>query len=120
MIPQSDRREFKQKYQQLAGQEFLAAFNQLKGGGAITEIEGAKAEQAISALKDTGISPEEFKKNAWILRDVVQRGIDSQRALVGQAPKYAESPDRELAKQWLRDHPNDPKASAVRRKLVGF
>ena len=120
MIPQSDRREFKQKYQQLAGQEFLAAFAQLRGGGSITEVEGAKAEQAISALKDTGISPAEFKKNAWILQDVVKRGIDSQRALVGQEPKYAESPEKEAAKQWLRDHPNDPKAPAVRKKLVGF
>ena len=120
MIPQSDRREFKQKYQQLAGQEFLAAFAQLRGGGSITEVEGAKAEQAISALKDTGISPAEFKKNAWILQDVVKRGIDSQRALVGQPPKYAESPDREEAKQWLRDHPNDPKAPGVRKKLAGF
>jgi hypothetical protein len=120
MIPQSDRREFKQKYQQLAGQEFLAAFAQLRGGGSITEVEGAKAEQAISALKDTGISPAEFKKNAWILQDVVKRGIDSQRALVGQEPKYAESPEKEAAKQWLRDHPNDPKAAAVRKKLVGF
>ena len=120
MIPQSDRREFKQKYQQLAGQEFLAAFAQLRGGGSITEVEGTKAEQAISALKDTGISPAEFKKNAWILQDIVKRGIDSQRALVGQEPKYAESPDKEAAKQWLRDHPNDPKAAAVRKKLVGF
>lgn len=120
LIPQSDRREFKQKYQQLAGQEFLAAFAQLKGGGSITEVEGLKAEQAISALKDTGISPAEFKKNAWILQDVVKRGIDSQRALVGQPPKYAESPDREAAKEWLRNNPNHPKAAGVRNKLVGF
>jgi hypothetical protein len=120
LIPQSDRREFKQKYQQLAGQEFLAAFAQLKGGGSITEVEGLKAEQAISALKDTGISPAEFKKNAWILQDVVKRGIDSQRTLVGQPPKYAESPDREEAKEWLRNNPNHPKAAGVRMKLVGF
>jgi hypothetical protein len=120
LIPQSDRREFKQKYQQLAGQEFLAAFAQLKGGGSITEVEGLKAEQAISALKDTGISPAEFKKNAWILQDVVKRGIDSQRILVGQPPKYAEAPDREAAKEWLRNNPNHPKAAGVRNKLVGF
>jgi len=120
MIPQGDRRAFKQKYDQLAGQQFLAAFNQLKGGGSITEVEGAKAEQAIAALKDTGISSEEFKKNAYILRDVVQTGIDNQRRQLGQTSKYAESADREAAKEWLRNNPNDPKASAVRKKLVGY
>jgi hypothetical protein len=120
MIPQGERRAFKQKYDQLAGQQFLAAFNQLKGGGSITEIEGAKAEQAIAALKDTGISLEEFRKNAWILRDVVQTGIDNQRRQLGQAPKYAESAEREEAKEWLRNNPNSPKASAVRQKLVGY
>jgi hypothetical protein len=120
MIPSGDRRNFAQKYKQLGGQEFLAAFNQLKGGGTITEIEGIKAEQAISALKDTGISPEEFKKNSWILRDVVQTGIDNQRRQLGQPPKYAGTPQQEEAKSWLRNNPNHPKAAAVRKKLVGY
>ena len=119
-IPSSDSRAFRQKYDQLGGQEFLAAYNQLRGGGGISEIEGLKAEQAISALKDTGISSAEFKKNMWILRDAVQSGIDNQRRLIGQAPKYQESPEREAAKTWLREHPNSPKAEAVRKKLVGY
>lgn len=119
-IPSGDRRNFAQKFKQLGGQEFLAAFNQLKGGGAITEIEGIKAEQAISALKDPGISPAEFKKNMWILRDTIQTGIDNQRQLVGQAPKYAGTPEQQEAKAWLRENPNHPKAAAVRKKLVGY
>ena len=120
MIPSGDSRAFKQKYDQLRGQEFLAAYEQLKGGGGISETEGIKAEQAISALKDTGISPEEFKKNAWILRDTVESAIDSRRLQLGQAPKYREAPDREEAKEWLRNNPNHPKAAGIRKKLVGF
>lgn len=120
MIPGGDQRAFAQKFKQLGGQEFLAAYNELRGGGGISETEGAKAEQAISALKDTGISPEEFKKNMWILQDAVKSGFDRQRELVGQTPKYRESPDREAAKEWLRNNPNSPKAAAIRKKLSGY
>jgi hypothetical protein len=120
MIPRSDQREFAGKFKQLGGQEFLAAYNELRGGGGISEIEGAKAEQAISALKDTGISPAAFKQNMWILQDAVKTGFDRQRELVGQPPKYRESPDREAAKEWLRNNPNHPKAAAARKMLAGF
>jgi hypothetical protein len=56
----------------------------------------------------------------WILRDSVQTGIDTQRKLIGQSPKYQESADREAAKVWLRANPNSAKAEAVRKKLVGY
>lgn len=36
---------------QIGGKAFLEAFNSLKGGGQITEIEGAKATQAIARLQ---------------------------------------------------------------------
>ena len=38
------------EYKHLMGANFLQAFQQLKGGGQITEIEGAKAEQALARL----------------------------------------------------------------------
>jgi hypothetical protein len=120
MIPSSERRDFAAKFQQLGGQEFLAAYNELRGGGGISETEGLKAEQAISALKDTGISAKAFRQNMWILQDAVKSGFDRQRELVGQPPKFRESPEREAAKEWLRNNPNSEKAAAVRRKLVGF
>jgi hypothetical protein len=120
MIPGGDQRAFAQKFKQLGGQEFLAAYDQLRGGGGISVVEGEKAEQAISALKDTGISPAEFKKNMWIFRDAVQTGLDKQRELIGLPMKYRESPQREEAKAWLRANPNSPKAEAVRKMLAGF
>lgn len=86
--PSTDARNFKSKYDQLMGQQFLAAFQSLKGGGSITEVEGAKAEQAIAALRDPGISEVEFKRNAKILEDTVKAGVNRAREQVGMKPKY--------------------------------
>lgn len=48
------------KIEQLQGQVFLQAFESLKGGGAITQIEGVKAEQAMARL-NRAQSQEAFK-----------------------------------------------------------
>lgn len=42
--------DFNARMAQLKGQTFLQAYNTLKGGGQITEVEGAKAESAIARL----------------------------------------------------------------------
>ena len=49
-IPGSDRANFLTLSAQLKGQAFMKAYQDLKGGGTITEIEGAKAEAAQSRL----------------------------------------------------------------------
>jgi hypothetical protein len=49
----SPSRDFIAKYKQLAGKIFLVAFEGLKGGGQITELEGQKAEQAASSISRT-------------------------------------------------------------------
>ena len=85
-IPGTEARDWKSKYSQLSGQQFLAAFQSLRGGGSISDKEGDKAEQAIAALKDPGISEKEFLRNANILKDVVKRGVDIQREQVGLKP----------------------------------
>lgn len=59
---------------QINGQAFLQAFNALKGGGAITEIEGQKATEAIARL-NTAQSYEDYKAALDELRGVVTRGI---------------------------------------------
>ena len=43
-------KEFITKYNQLAGKIFLSAFEGLKGGGQITELEGQKAQEAASNI----------------------------------------------------------------------
>lgn len=63
---------------QLKGQVFLEAFESLKGGGAITEAEGAKAEQARARL-DRGQSAEDFNAALSDLKSVINRGIEMAR-----------------------------------------
>jgi hypothetical protein len=62
------------KVQQLQGKVFLEAFESLKGGGQITEIEGLKAEQAVARL-NRAQSEAEFKAALAELREVVENGI---------------------------------------------
>ncbi len=49
-IPGTNARGLIARADQIAGQAFLAAFNQLKGGGAITEREGQAATAAMARL----------------------------------------------------------------------
>jgi hypothetical protein len=59
--------------QQLQGKTFLQAFESLKGGGHITEIEGKKAEQAIARLQRTQ-STKAFIAALLELREIIVAG----------------------------------------------
>ena len=50
MLPGTEAADFRALLDQIKGGTFLQAFQSLKGGGAITEVEGRKAEQAIARL----------------------------------------------------------------------
>jgi hypothetical protein len=58
------------RIEQLQGRAFLQAFESLKGGGAITEIEGQKATQAIARL-GANQSPKDFREALAELRGIV-------------------------------------------------
>lgn len=62
---------------QVQGAAFLEAFESLKGGGAITQVEGNKATQAITRM-NTAQSEPEFMKAAEEFRGIVRRA--AQRA----------------------------------------
>jgi hypothetical protein len=70
---------------QIKGKAFLEAFNNLKGGGAITEIEGQKATDAIAALS-TAQSPEAMRQSLNELKAIVQKGIQNIYLRAGQQP----------------------------------
>lgn len=70
-----DATDFKAKLDQLQGQLFLQAYQTLKGGGQITEVEGAKAEAAMAALTRAQ-SEGQFKSALKDLRDVVVASKD--------------------------------------------
>lgn len=64
------------KIQQLQGQAFLQAFESLKGGGQITQIEGVKAENAIARL-NRAQSTEAYVAALNDLRGILERGLQN-------------------------------------------
>jgi hypothetical protein len=74
---------------QLKGQAFLTAFEQLKGGGQITEIEGRKATDAIIRLQQYQ-SEEDFAQALKDLRDIVQTGLNRARGINAEYNQPAE------------------------------
>lgn len=81
-------KEFVNRLNQVKGQAFLKAFESLKGGGAITEQEGAKAAAAMERM-NRATTEKEFDSAVADLRAVITKGIEVQRqkAAGGAAPK---------------------------------
>lgn len=73
-IPGTNQRGFVTALDQLKGKTFLEAFNSLRGGGAITEAEGAKATNAMARL-DRAQNDKDFEAALNDLRDVVKSGM---------------------------------------------
>lgn len=74
-IPGTEGKDFMNRLDQLKGGAFLEAFNTLKGGGQITEIEGKKATDAIARM-DNATSEEEFKSAVKDYQDVIRKGMN--------------------------------------------
>jgi hypothetical protein len=68
--PGTDLPEAEGILQQIQGSTFLQAFEQLKGGGQITEPEGRKATQSLSRLDQRGMKWEAAQRALNELRDV--------------------------------------------------
>ena len=80
-----DTKRVRTKVEQLQGGVFLQAFNSLKGGGQITQLEGEKAEQAMARL-NTVQDPVAFREAVNELRIITENGI---RRLKGETvPEY--------------------------------
>lgn len=77
-IPGTDAKNFGAVRDQLKGDVFLQAYEGLKGGGQITEIEGKKAEDAKARLS-TAQSTEAFREALQDLRDVTVSAISRMR-----------------------------------------
>lgn len=80
----SDEASYERRQLQVEGRAFLEAFESLKGGGAITEIEGAQATQAISRMNKAQ-SEVEYIKAARELQEVVRKGVERARKKAGVA-----------------------------------
>jgi hypothetical protein len=87
-IDGSNAASFEARHNQITGQAFLQAFETLKGGGHITEIEGTKATQAITRMSKSQTEAE-YIRAAREFQDILRKGAERARreaAAVGAAP----------------------------------
>ena len=81
-IAGTDAANFETRRKQLVGGTFLQAYNTLKGGGQITEVEGQKAQDAIARMS-TAQSENEFNKALDDYEAVIKSGVDRARLKAG-------------------------------------
>lgn len=79
--------DFQAKIAQLGGKQFLEAFESLKGGGVITNIEGEKATNAIARMQ-TSQSEKSFKEALNEFEGIVKGALQraQQKAQMPQTP----------------------------------
>lgn len=75
----SDAARVQSKMDQIQGQTFLQAYNSLRGGGQITEVEGAKAEAAMARL-NTAQNEADYRAALSELKQVIQSATERARA----------------------------------------
>ena len=101
-IPGTAAKNFDIRLDQLKGQQFLQAFESLKGGGAITEVEGKKATDAIARMDAAG-SESEFIKAAREFQSIIRKGVERARtAQSGIAPSVPQTGQPNAPKNRLR------------------
>lgn len=108
-VPGSQSADFDRKFKQVLGKSFLKAFNDLRGGGSITEIEGVKATEAITRLSRFS-SEVEFIRAARELEDILakgeQRALDRRARIEGKsAPRVSTSTSKKSNPRELRFDP---------------
>ena len=119
------------RFKEVQGQSFLQAIENLRGMGALSNLEGETATKAIQRM-NVSMSEAEFKEAAKDFQEIIQRGIDRNRVKLGQEPKYGTKPASETAKEapvkklsreeqqaveWARQNPNDPRAAEIKKRL---
>lgn len=108
--------DFQAKLDQLGGKQFLEAFEVLKGGGQITEVEGQKATNAIARMQTTQ-SEKAFKAALKDLEDVVTAGVERARMKAGSeyTPTGGNINASKSVKPTLNTiSPKDPRIKAAR------
>lgn len=92
-IPGTAAKDFDVRLDQLKGQQFLQAFEALKGGGQITEVEGKKATDAIARM-NAASSENEFVKASREFQDIIRAGVNRAKKAQGGATPAPAAPKR--------------------------
>lgn len=95
-LPATKAKDFQVALKQLEGQTFLQQYNELRGAGAITEAEGAKATQAKARL-DRSQSDSEFLQSLNDLKEILVKGRARaiQMAAKPQVPQTAQPTEQQ-------------------------
>lgn len=92
-VPGTEAADFMARFEQIKSKAFLEGFQQLKGGGTITEAEGRKAESALTRM-DTSQTESAFKAAAKEFSDIIKAGLERQRKAAGIQPEPAQTEGR--------------------------
>jgi len=76
---------------QVKGGAFLQAFQDLKGGGHITNIEGEKATLAMTRM-DKALSEKEFIRAAREYEAILKKGVERAKRRAAQSPAPSQTP----------------------------
>jgi hypothetical protein len=81
--------DFKALYDQVQGGAFLEGIQRMKGGGAISEVEGTKATAALLRASKAQ-SPDAFRSAMAEFKDIIQTGMNNAatKAGKGRIPTY--------------------------------
>lgn len=90
-IPGTQAASFDIALKQLKGKQFLEAFESLKGGGQITQIEGEKATQAMSRMEKANTEAE-FIKASREFQDIIRRGVSRAKMRAGGQAESVQEP----------------------------
>lgn len=85
---------------QIQGDEFLAAFNALRGGGQITQIEGERALAARSRLNNRQVSPEAYRQ---AIEEIIRIHENALARAEGRTPPHeiTASPESPPSDDWI-------------------
>lgn len=88
LLDGTDAADMQARLDEIKGGAFLKAFESLKGGGQITEVEGKKATDAITRMSRSQ-SEAEFVQAALEFRNVVEIGLQRAAAKGGAQPQQS-------------------------------
>lgn len=91
-VPGTPMFDLGQKFEQLHGKTFLDAYQTLRGGGAITDVEGKKATDAVARLNNAQTEGA-YRQALSELKEVITAGRERMAKMAGQeAPAKPASP----------------------------
>ena len=115
MIPGTDTSDWNARFKEVQGRQFLQAVETMRGTGALSDTEGKAATAAVARMS-TSQSEKEFKEAVNDFKGIIQRGVDNNRAKLGQEPKYGTPAASETSNTSAPMSPADKARAELERR----